>query len=47
MKFDLLIKDCLVVDPKNGRKAVASLGIRERRIADVADDLPAEEARAI
>jgi hypothetical protein len=47
MKFDLLIKDCLVVDPKNGRKAVASLGIRESRIADVADDLPSEEARQV
>ena len=37
MKLDLLIKDCLVVDPKNRRKDVASVGISEGKIVEVGD----------
>ncbi len=47
MKFDLLINDCLIVDPKNGRKTVGSVGIREGKIADIAESLGAEEATQV
>ncbi len=47
MRFDLLIKDCLIVDPKNGRKGVGSVCIREGKIADVAEDLGGEETKQV
>jgi len=47
MKFDLLTKDCLVVDPKNGRGSVGFVGIEKDKIAEVADDLDAREASQV
>jgi len=47
MKFDLLIKDCLIVDPKNGRRNVASVGIEKDKIAEVAADLDGREASQV
>jgi dihydroorotase-like cyclic amidohydrolase len=47
MKFDLLIKDCLVVDPKNDLQNVASVGIQKKKIIEVAEDIDGRQARQV
>lgn len=37
MKYDMIIRDCLVVDPANGVKKETSVGIKDEKIVDVGD----------
>ncbi|HZT28604.1 MAG TPA: amidohydrolase/deacetylase family metallohydrolase [Bryobacteraceae bacterium] len=46
-KYDLLLKGGHVIDPKNGISAVRDVAIANRRIAAVAADIPATDARRI
>src|SRR5215471_14043640 len=43
--YDLLLKGGHVIDPKNGVDAVRDVGIRGGKIAAVAPNLPASDAR--
>ncbi|MDY2899812.1 MAG: amidohydrolase, partial [Candidatus Aphodousia sp.] len=45
--WDLLIKDCRVVDPKNTRNEVADIAIVGNKIDCVGQDLSADNAREV
>lgn len=47
MGFDLLIRGGRVIDPASGQDGRADLGVSEGRIAALAPDLPADNARAV
>lgn len=45
--YDLLLKGGHVIDPKNDVNRVADVAIRDGKIARIADDIPASEARRV
>jgi dihydroorotase len=45
--YDLLLKGGHVIDPKNNVNRVADLAIRQGKIARIADDIPASDARRV
>ncbi|MFN0172031.1 MAG: amidohydrolase/deacetylase family metallohydrolase [Bryobacteraceae bacterium] len=46
-KFDLLLRNGHVIDPKNGLSAVRDVGIANRRITAIAASLPAADAKKV
>lgn len=45
--YDLIIRDCTVVDPVNGRNEVASVAIKEGKIAAIGNDLSGKGVRQV
>ena len=46
-KYDLLLKNGHVIDPKNGRDGVMDVAIDKQKIAEVAADIPAGDAEQV
>ena len=47
MKYDLIIRDCLVVDPDNDIKQVISVGVKDGKIIEVGDSLDGSVANQV